>query len=62
MPILYFPCTFIAVIAYVHFGFYLALIIVNIILKDAEPGQGLRTLLSRVFWARKLSIMQLCAL
>ena len=50
LPLLYFPSVYICVVAFVHFGLFLALIIVNVFIKDLEPGNGARTMASRIIW------------
>lgn len=52
MPVLYFPSPFICVICFIHFGIFVALIIVNVFIRDLEPGNGARTIASRVIWGR----------
>lgn len=49
----YIPYIFEAILAYIHFALFLGLIIVNIFVKDAEPGQGNRTKASRILWLCK---------
>jgi hypothetical protein len=61
MPLLYMPSVFVCVIAFVHFGLFCALIIVNIFIRDLEPGNGTRTQVSRIIWGRKIYFIQLCA-
>ncbi len=38
-----------------HFVCFLGLLVVNIFIKDAEPGNGNRTKATRVFWLCKLN-------
>jgi hypothetical protein len=52
MIIIYIPYVFSAVIGFFHFACFLALIILNIFIKDAEPGNGSRTKGTRVVWGR----------
>jgi hypothetical protein len=47
------PHVFTCVIAFVHFGCFFALVIVNIFIRDLEPGRGTRTTISRGIWGRK---------
>lgn len=54
LPILYFPSVFICVVAFIHFTLFLALIIVNVFIKDLDPGNGARTNVSRIIWGCKL--------
>jgi hypothetical protein len=51
--IVYIPYIFSAVIGFLHFVCFVALIILNICIKDADPGQGSRTKGSRVVWGSK---------
>lgn len=51
MPLVYLPSVFVCVVAFIHFGFFLGLVIVNVFIKDLEPGNGARTIATRVFWA-----------
>jgi hypothetical protein len=50
MIILYIPLVFSAVIGFLHFVCFLVLIILNICIKDVEPGNGSRTKGTRVVW------------
>ena len=50
LSLCYIPYIFEAIFAYVHFACFCGMIIVNIFIKDAEPGQGNRTRASRVLW------------
>lgn len=52
-PLLYMPSVFICVVAFVHFGLFVALVIVNVFIRDLDPGNGSRTIASRLIWARK---------
>ena len=56
--IVYVPYTFSAVIGFLHFVCFIALIILNICIKDAEPGNGSRTKGTRVVWASTWPIIQ----
>jgi len=49
--ILYIPYIYAAVVAFIHFLCFIVLIILNIFIKDVEPGQGSRTKGTRVVWA-----------
>lgn len=53
MPLLYIPSVFICVVAFIHFGLFVALIIVNVFIRDLDPGNGSRTISSRIIWGRK---------
>lgn len=55
--ILYIPYIYSAVIGFLHFAAFLALVIVNIFIKDAEPGNGSRTKVSRLLWGSNLCIL-----
>ena len=59
--ILYIPYIFSAVIGFFHFICFLVLVILNICIKDAEPGNGSRTKGTRVVWGSKRSSIQSCA-
>jgi hypothetical protein len=52
--IVYIPYTFAVVIGFLHFLCFLVLIVLNICIKDAEPGNGSRTKGTRVVWASNL--------
>ncbi len=54
--LLYIPYIFETVMAYVHLALFMGLILVNIFLKDEEPGNGNKTTASRIIWARNLFI------
>lgn len=57
----YIPYIFEAILAYIHFACFMGLLIVNIFVGDAEPGQGNRTRASRVLWiGRNLLIKVMC--
>jgi hypothetical protein len=61
--LLYVPYIFETIMAYIHLAAFLALLIVNVFLKDAEPGNGHRTMASRILWASKMYlkiVMCLC--
>lgn len=60
MIIVYIPYIFSAVIGFLHFAAFVALVILNIFIKDAEPGNGSRTKGSRVVWGRNHNITQSC--
>lgn len=49
--LLYIPYIFETVMAYVHLGLFMIMILVNIFIKDEEPGNGNRTTATRVIWA-----------
>ncbi len=53
MPIVYTASIFVCVLAFIHFALFAAMIIVNVFIKDAEPGQGNRTSVSRIIWGGK---------
>lgn len=55
--IVYIPYTFAVVIGFLHFLCFLVLIILNICIKDAEPGQGSRTKGTRIVWGRTFAEM-----
>lgn len=50
---LYTPSIFLCVLAFIHFALFGAMIVVNVFIKDAEPGQGSRTTVSRIIWGCK---------
>jgi hypothetical protein len=50
LTLCYYPYIFAAINAYIHFAAFIALVIVNIFIKDAEPGSGNRTKATRVLW------------
>ena len=52
--IVYVPYIFSAVIGFLHWVCFIALIILNICIKDAEPGNGSRTKGTRVVWGSKI--------
>lgn len=56
LTLCYIPYIFEAILAYVHFACFLGLIVVNIFVKDAEPGQGNRTRATRVLWLSKFLV------
>lgn len=56
MPLLYMPSVLVCVLAFVHFGLFVALIIVNVFIRDLERGKGARTTASRVIWGSKILI------
>ena len=51
LPFLYYPCVFVCVISFLHLAFFIGMIIVNVFMKDNEPGKGPRTTVSRIMWA-----------
>lgn len=56
LVIIYLPSIFSAVVGFLHFGSFVAMVIVNICIKDAtdaEPGKGSRTRVTRIIWASK---------
>jgi hypothetical protein len=55
--IVYIPYVYSAVIGFFHFLAFIALIIINICIKDAEPGNGSRTKGTRVVWGSNLWVM-----
>ena len=59
--IIYIPYVFSAVIGFFHFICFLVLLILNICIKDAEPGNGSRTKGTRVVWGRTYYSIQLWA-
>jgi hypothetical protein len=62
MPLLYMPHVFTCIIAFIHFGFYCILIIVNILPMSAIVNN--RTMISRLIWASKkyINILVMCLL
>jgi hypothetical protein len=40
----------VCVLAFIHFALFAALVIVNVFIKDAEPGAGTKTSVSRIVW------------
>ena len=50
LPMIYNPSIFLCVIAWVHFGLFIGLLILNIFVKEVEPGQGARTSATRILW------------
>ena len=53
---------FAAILAYIYFAMFCGILIVNIFVKDAEPGNGNRTKVTRIFWVSKIILLsiQLC--
>ena len=58
--IVYVPYVYSAVIGFLHFACFLALLVLNICIKDAEPNNGSRTKGTRVVWGRKPYLKQSC--
>jgi hypothetical protein len=58
MILLYIPYIYSAVIGFLHFVCFVVLIILNICIQDAEPGNGNRTKGTRVVWGRNICLMQ----
>lgn len=56
MPLLYMPSVLVCVLAFVHFGLFVGLIIVNVFIRDLERGKGARTTASRIMWGCKIFI------
>ena len=49
LTLCFIPYIFEAILAYIHFAMFCGMIIVNIFIKDAEPGNGNRTKVTRIF-------------
>lgn len=60
IPILYYPSIFMCVMGWIHFGLFIALLVVNIFIRDLEPN-GSRTMVSRIIWIRTPGSTQSCA-
>ena len=57
LTLCFIPYIFEAILAYIHFAMFCGMIIVNIFIKDAEPGNGNRTKVTRIFWIGKIFIL-----
>ena len=53
VPIIYKPEAVSVVFAFIHFGLFVGLIIVNVFVKNESADSGNRTLISRIIWAGK---------
>ena len=51
LTLLYIPYIFETIMAYIHLAAFIGLLLVNIFVKDVEPGNGNRTTVSRIIWA-----------
>ena len=56
LTLCFIPYVFEAILAYIHFACFCGMIIVNIFIKDAEPGNGNRTKVTRILWISKFLI------
>ena len=58
--IVYVPYVFSAIIGFLHFLCYIVLVVLNVCVKDVEPGSGSRTRGTRIVWGSKHVFSQLC--
>ena len=60
LPFLYYPSVFVCVISFIHLACFLGIVIVNVFIKDNEPGKGPRTTASRIMWMSTYFLIQSC--